>query len=184
MSIQRYYKTKIPAILMAIQQFDLKKKALQKNAEAFAAHFGGKAVFGYSSFSIDFAGIRFNPEKPRSLWQLPDADCGYIQRPRSRLKSPIDKELKAPHKALLADWEQKFSEFFPEGRSVSRQDANKAIGYCEGTAILCGDRFLAFTHDEYVWITTTQELKVNLDEVTANEFETARKAAEGEKVTA
>lgn len=182
MSIQHYYRTDNPEILAAMQDFEKKREAILSGAADFARHFGGKAVFSHTSYSWGFHGLKFQPEKPKDLWLLPDEREGYIQRPRTKLKSPINKELKEPHKALLVEWDEKSSECFPDGKKVQRDDLNTAIGYCDGTAIICGDRFLAFSHDGFAWVTTTQELKVAMPEVTASEFELAQKAAGEAKV--
>lgn len=178
MSTQRYYRICTDLALAAAQKFESEKEQLCQSARAFAAHFGGIPVYTYSSYSFGFYGLRFNPEKPRNLWTVPDEKGSRIQTPRGRLKSPIDKSLKEPHKALLADWEAKHTECFPSSRSVDRDELNKAIGYNDGMAMLCGDSFLAFAHDGQAWVTTRLELIAEKVEITGGEFEQARKAAE------
>lgn len=178
MSTQRYYRIATSTALAAAQKFEAEKEQLCRAARAFAAHFGGIPVYTYTSYSFGFYGLRFATEKPRTLWTVPDEKGSRIQTPRGRLKSPIDKSLKEPHKALLADWDAKYAECFPSSRSVDRRDLNEAIGYHDGMAILCGDSFLSFAHDGQVWVTTRLELTAEKVEITGSEFEQARKAAE------
>ena len=178
--MQRYYKITDPAAVAAVEQYEAKKATLAAAGRAFASHFGGKAIFRYCSYSCSFGGVVFRPEKPTDLWQHPDDQNGYTQRPRARLKSPINKDLKAPHKALLADWDAKLNECFPNGRSVDRGEANTAIGYNDGMAILCGDSFLAFVHDGAVWVTTRLNIRTDAEEITGGQFETVRLAAESD----
>lgn len=183
--MQRYYRIADPIALAAVQKFEADKKALADAARAFASHFGGKPIFRYTSYSFYFGGVVFSPRKPTDLWQHPDPKAADTQRPRSRLKSPIDKALKEPHKALLAEWDAKWTECFAGGRTADRGDVNKALGYNDGMAILCGDSFLAFDHDGVVWVTTRLDIRQDAEEVTGGQFKEARKAAEAaEKVPA
>ncbi|UDM17885.1 hypothetical protein [Vogesella sp. XCS3] len=178
--MQRYYKITDPAAVAAMEQYEAKKAALCTAASAFASHFGGTAAFRNASYSFSFAGVAFSPPKPTDLWQHPDDRNAYIQRPRARLKSPINKDLKEPHKALLAEWGAKTAECFVDGKTVDRGEANKAIGYNDGMAILCGDSFLAFVHDGAVWVTTRLDIRSDAEEITGGQFEAVRLAAESD----
>lgn len=173
---QRYYRITDPSVLAAVQLYEADVEAINKAGKAFAAYFGGKALFSYNTHSYGFYGIRFSPAKPTNLWQVPDEQS--VQRPRQRLKSPIDKSLKEPHKALLAEWDAKKAECFPVGRIVDRGPLHKAIGYNDGMAMLCGDSFLAFSHDGAVWVTSRHPIIDGAEEVTGSRFEAAREAAQ------
>lgn len=178
--MQRYYKITDPVAVAAVEQYEAKKATLAAAGRAFASHFGGTAIFRYTTYSYSFGGVVFRPEKPTDLWQHPDNQNGYTQCPRARLKSPINKDLKEPHKALLAEWVAKDAELFSGGRSVNRDEMNKAIGYNEGAAMLCGDSFLAFVHDGAVWVTTRLDIRKDAEEITGGQFEAVRLAAESD----
>ncbi|WP_239903151.1 hypothetical protein [Laribacter hongkongensis] len=177
---QRYYRITGAEALAAVQQYEADKNQLLRAAKAFAAHFGGIPVCSNDLGYTRFHGLRFRPEKPRDIWTAPDEQCGYIQYPRVRLKSPINKALKEPHKALCSEWDAMWDEYFPQGRKADEGTALKAIGYNIGNAWLCGDRFLMFSQAGAVFVTTQLDLSISdKEEITGSQFEAARQAAEG-----
>lgn len=179
---QRYYRITDADALAAVQQYEADRNQLRQSARAFAKHFGGVPVYSNDIGCTRFFGLRFRPERRRDLWTAPDDRSGYIQYPRARLKSPINKDLKEPHKALCAEWDAKWDECFPEGMKVDEGQALKAIGYNIGNAWLCGDMFLMFSHDGAVWVTTRLDLSISdKEEITGSKFEEARQAAEEAK---
>lgn len=176
---QRYYRITGAEALAAVQQYEADRNQLRRAARVFAAHFGGTPVYSSSIGETIFHGLRFSPEKPRDLWTAPNEDSGHTQHPRARLKSPIDKALKEPHKALLAEWESKWDECLQNGELADGDPAIKAIGYDKFYALICGDRFLMFHHDGAVFVTTQLELSISdKEEITGGQFEAARQAAE------
>ncbi|MCG9074323.1 hypothetical protein LH435_09975 [Laribacter hongkongensis] len=176
---QRYYRITGSEAFAAVQQYEADKNQLLRAAKAFAAHFGGMPVCSNDFGRIRFIGLRFRPEKPRDLWTAPDEQCGYVQHPRARLKSPINKALKEPHKALLAEWESRWDECLPNGELADGDPAINAIGYDKFYALICGDRFLMFSHEGAVWVTTQLELSISdKEEITGGQFDAARQAAE------
>ncbi|WP_193583742.1 hypothetical protein [Laribacter hongkongensis] len=176
---QRYYRITDAEALAAVQQYEADKKQLLQSAHAFAKHFGGTPVYSNDFGRAMFFGLRFRPERRRDLWTAPNEQSGYIQHPRARLKSPVNKDLKEPHNALLAEWDARWDEYFPQERKADEGPAHKAIGYNIGNAWLCGDRFLMFSQAGAVFVTTQLDLSISdKEEITGGQFEAARKAAE------
>lgn len=174
---QHYYKSAVPAVVAAVQKFAQDKKALQDAANEFAAEFGGTAVMGSSLHGVSFAGVRFRPQKATDLFTAADERSGYVQKPRDRLKTPIDKALKEPHAQLKKAWQTKHSELFPGGTSVSSDEQHKAIGFDWGIALFSGGQYLVFEHNGTVYATCAQKLKDCMTEITGGEFEQALAAA-------
>lgn len=180
MATQRYYKSTEKTIIAAVNHYDFLREALLAKATNFANHFDGIAVMSMTIHSYDFHGLCFTPRKPADLWTTADAKSFNVQKPRDRLKSPINQDLKQPHANLKNEWQAKYSEIFADGVSVKKDDLQKAIGYDWGVSILSGDRFCIFKHAGAVFITTQQKLQSAVVEITASEFEQARIEAERE----
>lgn len=176
---QRYYKSTAPAVISAVKQFAVDEEALLAAADKFAEFFGGKAMFGFDLHRVYFAGLRFYPEKSTDLFTAANSQSAYVQQPRDRLKSPINKELKEPHKKLKADWQEKRDELFPNGKEVKCDAKHEAIGFDWGIALFSGGSYLVFEHEGVVYATCAQELNDSMVEITGSEFDQARQAAAG-----
>lgn len=178
---QRYYKSTAPAVISAVKQFAADEEALRVAADKFAAAFGGKPMIGFDLHSVNFAGLRFYPEKSTDLFTAADNQKAYVQRPRDRLKSPINKALKEPHKKLKADWQAKLDELFPNGKSVKCDAKHEAIGFDWGIALFSGGSYLVFEYEGTVYATCAQALNGSMVEITGTEFEQVREAAANSK---
>jgi len=160
-----FYKTNDDKVLRAWSWTSAAVKALRAATDDFAAQYGGTG-HNYSD-PVRFAGIRFNPPKPRALWRCPDKHG--LQVPRSAPLKGATADEKAALKALQAEWDV----HVPDAQ-VTWEKVHRALDVSWGDFVFTG--LTMFEHNGWLYAKTGAPMP-RMTEILGSEFEAAQVAA-------
>jgi hypothetical protein len=175
--MKNYYKTNNQAVLDAIETHQKQRGDLRDQASAFAKRFGAKDYLILRSVDkCYFGGLKFEPEKDRRFWTVPDRDHGR-QRPRKSVAGMTPEE-KAAHNTLFSDW----VESYPKTK-VSFEPIYQALGTTWGDLIF-GAGMAWFLHDGFLYVATGAKVADHMIEIFGSEYTKAEVEFDAQKKVA
>lgn len=169
--MKKYYKATGEAV-NAWNKYQQQAEALKQRFSEFAKHFDAKPVFDKGVESMRFYGLKLNEYETRGdadLWTKPNKNNGFTSNLRSRITG---KENAARLKAL----KDKYRKLWPDEACVSLEPLYKSIGCDWGTFLFSGLQL--FACDDAVYLATSLNLTVGVEEITGSEYQTAKTKSE------
>lgn len=167
--MKAYYKTSAPEVLAAWNGVSEQRTQMRAEGDAFAAEWGGTALYTYSHHGEDFAGLKFRPVKDRMLWTVPMRASHEAQAPRTKPRAGASTEQRTQHAELRDKWKADYPK-----RKVSYDELLASMGTDWGAVLFGGIGW--FEHDGCLFVVAGTPLNDRMVEIMASEYAAASKA--------